>query len=201
MRKSNTTIILEGMHLVGQIEGTHDLYLAGNLKGNVDVAELVKVGKSGRFEGELKAKNIIIEGEVDGKITAKEQVEIHASGHLKGDIISPSILISHKAFFEGKVTMVREDKKLPEKLGKSMKRAKELLKPRERRRRTDSPVSSRKNLAAAVDGKSKDSSIRQAGIDCTPVVTVVHGAKHAAKSSRKNLAAAVDAKNIDSSRK
>ena len=75
MRKPNTTIISEGMNLEGQIEGTHDLHLAGNLKGNVDVVELVKVGKSGRFERELKAKKIIIEGEVDGKITAKEKVD------------------------------------------------------------------------------------------------------------------------------
>ena len=137
MRKSKTTIILEGMHLEGQVKGTHDLYLAGNLKGNVDVVELVKVGKSGRFEGELKAKTIIIEGEVNGKITAKEKVEIHASGHLKGDIISPSILISHQAFFEGNVTMVREDNKLQEKFITPMDRAKEILKPAERRRRTD----------------------------------------------------------------
>lgn len=116
MRKSNTTIILEGMHLVGQIKGTHDFYLYGSLKGDVDVVELVKVGKSGRFKGDLKAKNIIIEGEVDGKITAKEKVEIHDSGHFKGDLISPSIQISDQAFFEGTVTMVREDNKSPEKL-------------------------------------------------------------------------------------
>ena len=137
MRKSNTTIILEGMHLVGQVKGTHDFYLYGSLKGDVDVVELVKVGKSGRFKGELKAKNIIIEGEVDGKITAKEKVEIHASGHLKGDIISPSILISHKAFFEGNVTMVREDNKLQEKFITPVERAKEIMKPVEHRRRTD----------------------------------------------------------------
>ena len=116
MRKSNTTIILEGMHLVGQVKGTHDFYLYGSLEGDVDVVELVKVGKSGRFKGELKAKNIIIEGEVDGKITAEEKIEIHDSGHFKGDLISPSIQISAQAFFEGKVTMVREDNKSPEEL-------------------------------------------------------------------------------------
>ena len=115
-RKSNTTQILEGMHLTGQVKGTHDFYLDGELEGEVDVIELVKIGKSGRFKGELKAKNIIIEGEVDGKITAKEKVEIHDSGHFKGDLISPSILISDQAFFEGNVTMVREDNKSPEEL-------------------------------------------------------------------------------------
>ncbi len=114
-RKSNTTRILEGMHLVGQVKGTHDFYLDGELEGEVDVIELVKVGKSMRFKGELKAKHIIVEGEVDGKITAKEKVEIHDSGHFKGDLISPSIQISDQAFFEGVVTMVREDNKSPEK--------------------------------------------------------------------------------------
>ncbi|MCH8014445.1 MAG: polymer-forming cytoskeletal protein [Candidatus Dadabacteria bacterium] len=116
MRKSNTTIILEGMQLMGQVEGAHDFFLYGKFEGEVNVTELVKVGKSGRFKGELKAKNIIIEGEVDGKITAKEKIEIHDSGHFKGDIISPSIRISDQAFFEGNVTMVREDNKSPEEL-------------------------------------------------------------------------------------
>jgi len=116
MRKSNTTIILEGMQLMGQVEGAHDFFLHGKFEGEVNVTELVKVGKSGRFKGDLKAKNIIIEGEVDGKITAKEKIEIHDSGHFKGDIISPSIRISDQAFFEGNVTMVREDNKSPEEL-------------------------------------------------------------------------------------
>ena len=137
MIKLKTTVILEGMQVEGQIEGTHDLYLAGNLKGNVDVVELVKVGKSGRFEGELKAKKIIIKGEVDGKVTAIEKVEIHSSGHLKGDIISPSILISHKAFFEGSVSMVRENNKVPEKFISPMEHAKQVLAPVKHRRRTD----------------------------------------------------------------
>ena len=140
------------MHLAGQVKGTHDFYLDGELEGEVDVIELVKIGKSGRFKGELKAKNIIIEGEVDGKITAKEKVEIHDSGHFKGDLISPSIQISDQAFFEGIVTMVREDKKLAEKSSIPIW-AKEILKPTQRRRRTDNAVSSGKNLAAAVDGK------------------------------------------------
>ena len=77
---------------------------------------MLKLGSLDDFKGELKAKNIIIEGEVDGKITAKEKVEIHDSGHFKGDLISPSILISDQAFFEGNVTMVREDNKSPEEL-------------------------------------------------------------------------------------
>ena len=157
MRKSNTTIILEGMQLMGQVEGAHDFFLYGKFEGEVNVTELVKVGKSGRFKGALKAKNVIIKGEVDGKVTAKEKVEIHDSGHFKGDIISPSIQLSRQAFFEGTITMVREDKKLPEKRSIPIW-AKEILKPTQRRRRTDNAVSSGKNLAAAVDGKNIDSS-------------------------------------------
>lgn len=108
-KTSEATTIYEGMHLVGQVEGTHDFYLNGGLEGKVNITELFKVGRKGRFKGEVKAKFVIIDGEADGKVTADGKVEIRDTGHFKGDIVSPSIHISDKAFFQGKITMVRNE--------------------------------------------------------------------------------------------
>ena len=103
-----STTINSGMRLVGEVEGTHDFYLNGELEGKINISELIKIGRTGGFKGEMKAKNVIIEGHVDGKVSAEQRVEIRDSGHFTGDIESPSVSISDKAYFQGSVTMTRE---------------------------------------------------------------------------------------------
>ena len=105
---TDATTIFNGMRLTGKVEGKHNFYLNGELDGKVNINELFKVGKTGKFKGEVKAKIVLVEGDFEGKVTADEKVEILDSGHYKGDIITPSVLISDKAFFQGNVTMTRK---------------------------------------------------------------------------------------------
>lgn len=105
------TVILNGMNLTGQVDGTHDFFLYGGFEGKINISRLLKVGQTGQLKGEVKAKVVIIEGKFDGKVTAEERLELSDTGHFKGDIVTPSLLVSDKAFFQGKVTMVREEQK------------------------------------------------------------------------------------------
>lgn len=105
---TESTIIFKGIHFVGNVEGAHDFYLNGQLEGKINIKALVTVGRTGRFKGELNAKNVIIEGEVDGNVTAEEKVEIRDSAQYTGEIITPCVLISDQAYFQGTVTMMRE---------------------------------------------------------------------------------------------
>ena len=104
-----STTINQGMRLVGEVDGSHDFYLNGDLEGKINITALIKIGKPGGFKGEMQGRNVIIEGHVDGKVTAEERVEIRDSGHFTGDIVSPSVSISDKAYFQGSVTMTREE--------------------------------------------------------------------------------------------
>ena len=106
-KKLNTTVIFDGIHIVGDVQGSHNYYLNGALEGTIELSALLIIGKSGVFKGEAKAENVIIEGEFEGNLTAKERVEIRDEGKFVGDILAPAVLVSDKAFFQGNVTMDR----------------------------------------------------------------------------------------------
>jgi cytoskeletal protein CcmA (bactofilin family) len=107
-KQMNTTVVFEGIHIVGDVKGSHNYYLNGELEGTIDLSAMLIVGRSGRFKGEAKTQNVIIEGEFEGKLTAKERVEVRDTGKFVGDILAPAVLVSDKAFFQGNVTMARE---------------------------------------------------------------------------------------------
>ena len=106
-QKMNTTVIFDGIHIVGDVRGSHNYYLNGALEGTIELSALLIIGKSGVFKGEAKAENVIVEGEFEGNLTAKERVEIRDEGKFVGDILAPAVLVSDKAFFQGNVTMAR----------------------------------------------------------------------------------------------
>jgi len=103
---TDSTMIFEGIRFVGDISGTHDLYLNGEIEGSVDLSANMTIGRTGRFKGEIKAQKVMIEGEVEGKVHALDKVELRDGAKFNGDTTSPSIMISDQAFFQGNVTMV-----------------------------------------------------------------------------------------------
>ena len=109
-KKMNTTVVFEGIKIVGDVKGSHNYYLNGELDGKINLSAMLIVGRSGKFSGEAKAQNVVIEGDFEGKLTAKEKVEIRDTGNFVGDIWTPSVLVSDKAYFQGKVTMTRDGK-------------------------------------------------------------------------------------------
>ncbi len=112
--KRETTAIFKGISVVGDVKGSHNLYLNGEFEGKMDLTALLLVGKTGKLKGQVKAECVIIEGEIEGKVMAKEKVELRDTGKYKGEIIAPSVMISDKAFFDGNVKMTKEDVEKPE---------------------------------------------------------------------------------------
>lgn len=109
-KKMNTTVVFEGIRIVGDVKGSHNYYLNGELDGKINLSAMLIVGRSGKFNGEAKAENVVVEGDFEGKLTAKEKVEIRDTGKFVGDIWAPSVLVSDRAYFQGKVTMTRDAK-------------------------------------------------------------------------------------------
>jgi len=55
------------------------------------------VGATGLVEGEVDARNVVIQGAVSGKLTARNQLEIKPSGRLTGECSAASIEIKEGA--------------------------------------------------------------------------------------------------------
>jgi cytoskeletal protein CcmA (bactofilin family) len=112
-QKTETTAIFDGISVVGNVKGSHNLYLNGQFEGTIDLTALLLVGKTGKLKGKVKAEYVIIEGEVEGKVVANEKVELRDGGKYKGEILAPSVMISDNSFFDGIVQMLKQGAEPP----------------------------------------------------------------------------------------
>ncbi|HVS02101.1 MAG TPA: polymer-forming cytoskeletal protein [Thermoanaerobaculia bacterium] len=100
-----TSQIAPGTRLTGQINGTSDLVVDGELEGRVQLESHVTVGPEGQVRGDIVARSVRIGGRVIGNVQGTEKVEILTSGRLEGDVIAPRVVLAEGAFFKGKVEM------------------------------------------------------------------------------------------------
>lgn len=103
-KKDLSTIdtIISPMTLIeGKITHPKSLRIDGKLIGEVHCEGDVYIGKEGKTEPFLKAKNLIISGEVNGEIFVSEKVYIKPTGKLNGSITSKGIIIDEGGVFIG----------------------------------------------------------------------------------------------------
>jgi cytoskeletal protein CcmA (bactofilin family) len=65
----------------------------GRLKGEVRASDLLVIGESGRVEGIVRAKRLIVHGQVHGEIRGAEHVEVAAQAVITGMIEAHSLTI------------------------------------------------------------------------------------------------------------
>ena len=100
-----TTHIAPGAKITGEVNGTSDLVVDGELEGQVRLESNVTIGAEGRVQGDIVARSVRIGGRVVGNVQGHEKVEILPSGRLEGDVAAPRVVLAEGAFFKGKVEM------------------------------------------------------------------------------------------------
>lgn len=101
------TLIARGSKVVGEVSGSAELQIDGQVEGKIDLDSRVVVGPQGMVQGEIRARSVQVGGKVHGNVQGLERVEVLASGRLEGDMIAPQVHIADGAFFTGKVEMGR----------------------------------------------------------------------------------------------
>ena len=76
---SSATIITSCMKVTGNLDGSDTIHIDGNVVGNITVSNTLVIGKSGVVEGNVQAKNVIINGELKGTIKC-ENLEVMQTG-------------------------------------------------------------------------------------------------------------------------
>ncbi len=104
-RERAATRIAEGTRIEGEITGSTELLVEGELTGTLRIEARAVVGSSGVVRGEIEARSVMVAGEVYGDVRGRERVEVGASGRIEGDISAPRVTIAEGAFFKGKVEM------------------------------------------------------------------------------------------------
>lgn len=104
-RRGGPTVIAAGTRVTGEITGSADLRIEGELDGTVTLDSEVIIASGGRAQGRIHARRVRIGGRVQGDVEGIELVEITPSGTLEGDIRAARVLIAEGAFFKGQVEM------------------------------------------------------------------------------------------------
>src|SRR5262249_38345259 len=88
----------------GELSGSEDLYLDGEVEGNINLRDhKLVIGPNGKIHASITARDIVIHGKVTGNVTASERVELKRSCSLTGDVPTLRIMIEDGAFFKGAI--------------------------------------------------------------------------------------------------
>jgi len=103
----STSLVSQKVTVEGDIQGTENIQIDGQIKGSVKLNGDIIIGPTGVVEADIEGTNIIIRGSVKGNIIAREHLEIHSSGNMTGDISARSIDIKEGSSFEGRSRMIK----------------------------------------------------------------------------------------------
>jgi cytoskeletal protein CcmA (bactofilin family) len=107
-RESKTVNIGKSVVIKGELSGSEDLTIEGQVEGKIELRQnVLTIGANARIKAQVFAKAVIILGEVTGNVTASEKVDIRDNGSVDGDIASPRVAIAEGAHFRGSIDMQR----------------------------------------------------------------------------------------------
>jgi cytoskeletal protein CcmA (bactofilin family) len=93
----------------GEISGSEDLFLDGEVEGSIDLKNhSLTVGPNGKVKANITAKTIVIQGKVDGSLAASDRLDLRKSAMVTGDVTTQRIAIEEGAFLKGKVDIQKE---------------------------------------------------------------------------------------------
>lgn len=102
--KSTVAHIGKSVVIRGELSGSEDLYIDGQVEGTIELREHhLTVGPNGRVQANINAKEVVIQGSVKGNVKAVDRVEIRKSGSLTGDLVAARVVIEDGAFFKGSI--------------------------------------------------------------------------------------------------
>jgi cytoskeletal protein CcmA (bactofilin family) len=88
----------------GELTGNEDLYLDGEVEGNINLRDhKLVIGPNGKIKASITARDVVVHGRVEGNVSASERVELKRACSLNGDVNTQRIVIEDGAFFKGAI--------------------------------------------------------------------------------------------------
>lgn len=124
LTSAKAAVIGPGITIDGDISGTDDLLIEGQVKGNISLgSQEVTVGKTGQVNANVTAKIIRIAGKLQGDLVGKEKVIISGTGNVRGNVVAPRVVLEDGAIFRGSIDMDPGDKTRSQPAAQSSKSA------------------------------------------------------------------------------
>jgi len=96
------------LEIKGKISGEEDVQIDGKVEGSVALnGQRLTVGRSGKLNSEVWARDVVVYGNLTGNIHASDRVEIKKDGSVTGDITTARISVEDGAYFKGRIEIER----------------------------------------------------------------------------------------------
>ena len=98
----------KSLKLKGEITGSEDLYIDGEVEGTVELkGNSLTVGPNGNVYADVSARSITILGRLQGNVKVGERTEIRKTGSFGGELLTAQIVIEDGAVFRGSIDIVK----------------------------------------------------------------------------------------------
>ena len=95
----------------GEITGSESLYVDGHIEGKIIMpASRVTIGRNGRVEASIQAREVVVMGKVTGNVDCSDRVDIRSEGSVTGDISTSRISVEDGAALKGGIQVKSEGK-------------------------------------------------------------------------------------------
>jgi cytoskeletal protein CcmA (bactofilin family) len=102
--KVAVSVVSKGISIHGQVTGTEDLQINGEVSGSVKLAGgRVTIGTDGRVSGNIDAREIVVRGELKGNLRADDRILVGPTGRWRGDSVSTRLGIEDCVVVSGKL--------------------------------------------------------------------------------------------------
>jgi cytoskeletal protein CcmA (bactofilin family) len=98
-----TTVIGEGTHVRGRVQGDGNLSVEGRLEGDITLRGRLVIGGGARVTSNVEAESVTIEGTLEGDIHARGAVHIASGSRVKGDVHGEQVSLEEGAAFAGRL--------------------------------------------------------------------------------------------------
>jgi cytoskeletal protein CcmA (bactofilin family) len=121
-----TTMIGKSVKIVGDLSGSEDLTMDGELQGTIRLpGARLTIGPAARVRGDIAAKEVVVFGLIDGDIRATGRVDLRASAVVQGNIYAGLLSIEENAAFRGQIDPSRAQEPIPERSSRLMATARQ----------------------------------------------------------------------------
>jgi len=119
--RGDVSHIGKSVQIRGELTGSEDLYLDGEIEGTVDLRDhSLIIGPNGRIKATISARDLIVHGRIEGNVNATGRVELRKSCTLIGDVATQRIVIEDGAFFKGAIDIRDRDNEAKQETRKPM---------------------------------------------------------------------------------
>jgi cytoskeletal protein CcmA (bactofilin family) len=96
--------ISQGIRIKGEVNGSEDLFVDGNLEGKISLGNaVITFGPNAVVKADVDAREIVVRGRLQGKLVGSEKIQIWSTARVDGDLKAPRIGIEEGAELHGKM--------------------------------------------------------------------------------------------------